>query len=102
MMSKMEGHNKKKDAHKLDHSKTVMEQELDKRLTILPADCHFCGTQGEMTTCLCEIPFFKEICIMTFLCPTCGYKDTEVKTTGDMSDKGKRITLNIRDPKDLD
>lgn len=94
-MKKMQGFNKKKDAHKLDNSKTVTEQELDKRLTIMQVECNLCQKMGEMTTCTCEIPFFKEICIMTFLCPHCGYKDTEVKTMGEMSEKGKIITLQV-------
>ena len=64
-------------------------------------DCPVCFKDGEMTTCTCEIPFFKEICIMTFLCNHCGYKDTEVKTMGDMSDKGKKIILNVNSAEDL-
>ena len=38
---------------------------------------------------------------MTFLCNHCGYKDTEVKTMGDMSDKGKKIILNVNSADDL-
>lgn len=101
MMKKMQGFNKKKDAHKLDQSKNVTEQEIDERLTIMKAPCGVCGEEGEMTSCTCEIPFFKEICIMAFLCEHCGYKDSEVKTSGQMSEKGKRITLRVNDIEDL-
>lgn len=60
-----------------------------------------CGLIGELTTCTCEIPFFKEICIMSFLCPHCGYKDSEVKTLGEIGDKGKIITLSVDNEDDL-
>lgn len=45
-MQKMQGYNKKKDAHKLDSSKNVTEQEIDERLTIMNADCTLCGGMG--------------------------------------------------------
>ena len=38
---------------------------------------------------------------MAFLCENCGYKDSEVKTIGHVSEKGKRITLRVNDPEDL-
>lgn len=101
MMKKMQGFNKNKDAHKLDHSKNVTDQELDKNLTLFKLECVVCDKMGEMSTCTCEIPFFKEICIMSFLCEHCGYKDAEVKITGEISDHGKIITLHANNPKDL-
>lgn len=56
---------------------------------------------GELTSCTCEIPFFKEICIICFLCPHCGYKDSEVKTVGEIGEKGKRIILRVNEEADL-
>lgn len=44
MMKKMIG--KDKGAHKLDESKNVTDQELDKRLAILNVDCASCGKIG--------------------------------------------------------
>lgn len=101
MMKKMQGFAKNKDAHKLDHSKTLQEQDLDSRLTIMEVDCYTCHEKGEMKTLTCEIPFFKEICILAFSCDHCGYKNTEVKTVGEISKNAKRITLHAKSKDDL-
>ena len=102
LMKKMQGADKKKDAHKLDYSKTVQEQELDSRLTIIEVDCYGCGKKGELKTVTCEIPFFKEIILMAFTCDECGYKDTDVKISGQISEKSKRITLYSTTREDMD
>lgn len=39
---------------------------------------------------------------MAFTCDHCGYKDSEVKTSGEVSDKGKKITLNLASSEDFD
>jgi zinc finger protein len=38
---------------------------------------------------------------MSTNCDACGYKDNEVKTSGAISEKGKRITLKVEDVEDL-
>ncbi len=52
-----------------------------------------CSKDGEVRTVICEIPFFKEIVLMAFTCDYCGYRSTEVKVAGDISEKAKKITL---------
>ena len=39
---------------------------------------------------------------MSFLCPECGYKDSEVKIVGEISKKGKKIILKATGPEDVD
>ena len=101
MMKKMQGHNKKKDAHKLDNSKTISEQKLYDGVNCLNVGCYACEKEGELRTCTCEIPFFKEIIIMAFLCPHCGYKNVDVKIVGEVSLKGKKIILKAETVEDL-
>lgn len=101
LLAKMQGMASTKDAHKLDHSKTVQEQDLDSRLTIIQVDCFGCGAPGELRNFTCEIPFFKEVVIMAFTCDKCGYRNTEVKTIGQMSQFAKRITLTATSKDDL-
>lgn len=38
---------------------------------------------------------------MATTCDSCGYKSNEIKTGGAISPLGKRITLSVRDPEDL-
>lgn len=48
-----------------------------------------------------DIPHFKEVIIMSTVCEYCGYKSNEVKTGGEVSEKGRKITLKVEDPDDL-
>jgi len=43
--------------------------------------------------CIVSVPFFKEIIIMAFSCDFCSASNSEIKTGGEMSAKGKKITL---------
>ena len=38
---------------------------------------------------------------MAFSCDHCGYKDSEVKTSGEVSDKGKKIILKVESIEDF-
>lgn len=51
--------------------------------------------------CTCEIPFFKEIIVMSFTCEFCGARSTEVKTGGGISEKGKKITYKVECEEDM-
>jgi zinc finger protein len=42
-----------------------------------------------------NIPYFKDVIIMSTNCYSCGYRDVEVKSGGKISAKGKRITLKV-------
>ena len=48
-----------------------------------------------------NIPYFKEVVIMSTVCDSCGYKSNEVKAGGAIAPHGKRITLKVTDPEDL-
>ena len=93
---------KKMDAHKLDYSSPICQDDVNERITELPVDCFSCGKEGFMRTLTCEIPFFKEICLMSFSCDHCAYKNTEVKTIGNVSEKARRITFRALTRDDLD
>ena len=48
-----------------------------------------------------DIPHFKEVILMSTVCEYCGYKSNEVKTGGEVSKKGRKITLKVEDSDDL-
>ncbi len=101
MMKKMQGQNKKLEAHKLDHSKPLKDQDIDYGASTMIVPCIVCNKESEMRTCKCEIPFFKEIVIMCLFCEHCHYKTVDVKTSGKVSEKGKRIVLTVATKSDL-
>ncbi|CAM9641061.1 unnamed protein product [Chrysoparadoxa australica] len=44
--------------------------------------CPSCRMMGETLMCVTDIPHFKEIIVMSFDCPKCGYRSNEVKGGG--------------------
>jgi len=58
-----------------------------------PTDCYSCSRPGEANMCIASIPYFKEIIIMAFNCQHCGYRNTEIKQGGGISEKATRIVF---------
>lgn len=67
----------------------------------LPQPCPACNKEGNVNIHETHIPHFGRIVIMAFKCEGCGYKSNEVKNAGDIPEKGRRITLEVRDKSDL-
>lgn len=44
---------------------------------------------------------YQDIILMSTNCHDCGYRDTEVKSGGATSEKGRKITLKVQDSDDL-
>jgi len=70
-------------------------------VTEFKENCHVCFKEGILRMVICNIPHFKEIVLMGFVCTHCGYKSNNVKPGGSISEKGKKITLNVTDPDDM-
>lgn len=51
--------------------------------------------------CTSSIPFFKEIIIMAFCCEFCGYRNTEIKQGGGISEHATRIVFKVDKAEDL-
>lgn len=103
MIQKMHNVERLNMAHKVDKSLPIQQEnmDLDERLCLFQLNCFSCDKEGEMRSFKFEIPFFKEVIVMCFKCMHCGYKDTEVKTGGEISPNAKKITLSCTDPDDL-
>ncbi|CAI5930744.1 unnamed protein product [Closterium sp. NIES-64] len=48
-----------------------------------------------------RIPYFKDVILMATSCDACGYKNSELKAAGGVAPKGRKITLTVRNQKDL-
>lgn len=77
---------------------TVAEQQ---QVMTFPELCNNCRTPGELRMILTDIPHFKQVVLMAFSCDQCGYKSTDVKAGGSIPPKGRRITLKVVNPEDL-
>ena len=88
----------------IDFTKSFDEnntEELDKNSMSFPTNCYVCHNPGFLRSCICSIPYFKEIIISCFKCDVCGYKTTDVKGGGGISEKGTKLTLKVEKNEDL-
>ena len=66
-----------------------------------PTDCPGCGNPAAINMTLMNIPYFKQVVISGVVCEHCGYRSNEVKTGGEVPEKGQKIWLDVKGPEDL-
>ncbi len=90
----------------LQRSSTGRDLPLDEDIVpnevySFPATCPGCTRHCITHMKMVEIPNFKQVVIMSTVCDSCGYRSNEVKTGGEVPEKGKRIILKVERPEDL-
>lgn len=63
--------------------------------------CMNCHEDGLTKLLLTRIPFFREIIIMSFECPHCGLRNSEVQPAGEIQQRGHKYTFKVQDKDDL-
>lgn len=63
--------------------------------------CMNCHKNGTTRLLLTSIPYFREIVIMSFECPHCGFKNSEVQPASSIQEKGSRYVLKIENKEDF-
>ncbi|TFK24440.1 zf-ZPR1-domain-containing protein [Coprinopsis marcescibilis] len=77
-------------------------EEVSKdEVLVFPGKCSSCGHGLNTYMKRVDIPYFKEILIMSTNCDKCGYRDNEVKSGSAISPQGKKIILKVEDQEDL-
>ncbi|KAK7362499.1 hypothetical protein VNO77_04614 [Canavalia gladiata] len=66
-----------------------------------PSTCGACATRCETRMFVTNIPYFQEVIVMASTCDACGYRNSELKPGGRIPEKGKRITLYVKNVNDL-
>lgn len=66
--------------------------------TRLRANCH---SQGITRLLLTKIPFFREVIIMSFSCPHCGFHNAEIQSAGEIQQQGHKIFFRVDTSNDL-
>ncbi|KAH8093768.1 zf-ZPR1-domain-containing protein [Cristinia sonorae] len=75
--------------------------EGNEELFVFPGSCGSCGHPSDTIIKKLNIPYFKDVLIMSTSCQHCGYRDSEVKSGSAISPLGKKITLKVEDREDL-
>jgi zinc finger protein len=63
--------------------------------------CMNCHEEGLTRMLLTKIPYFSEVIIMSFECPHCGFKNSELQPAGDIQLKGSKYVLKIENKEDF-
>lgn len=63
--------------------------------------CMNCHEEGITRLLLTSIPFFREVIIVSFECPHCGFKNSEIQPASSIQEKGSKYILKIEDVKDF-
>ncbi|KAE8663102.1 zinc finger protein ZPR1 isoform X2 [Hibiscus syriacus] len=66
-----------------------------------PSTCGACAASCETRMYVTRIPYFQEVIVMASTCDSCGYRNSELKPGGPIPEKGKKITLCVKNVNDL-
>lgn len=80
---------------------TVFRYTAPEEVMTFPSTCGSCGTGCETRMFVTNIPYFQEVIVMASTCDACGYRNSELKAGGRIPEKGKKISLTVRDINDL-
>ncbi|RMZ68953.1 zinc finger zpr1 [Pyrenophora seminiperda CCB06] len=74
---------------------------LENQVYSFPASCPGCARPCTTNMKMVNIPHFKQVVLMSTVCDDCGYRSNEVKTGGEVPEKGRRITISVDSKEDL-
>ncbi|RKU39956.1 nucleolar zinc-finger protein [Coniochaeta pulveracea] len=81
----------------LDENGDIIPDQVYQFPAHCPGCMHPCVTNMKMV----DIPHFRQVVIMNTSCDDCGYKSNDVKTGGEIPEKGKKITIKVKSNVDL-
>ena len=64
------------------------DDEVGKPIEEIESLCMRCGEQGITRLLPTYIPYFKEVIVMSFSCPHCGERNSEIQSAGEIQPKG--------------
>jgi len=77
------------------------DEQLEHPVEEIESYCMECGENGTTKLLLTMIPFFKEVIIMSFRCPHCGFNNSEIQSAGQIQELGSTYTVKVTTREDL-
>ena len=74
---------------------------VENQVYSFPASCPGCTRPCATNMKMVNIPYFKQVVLMSTVCEDCGYRSNEVKTGGEVPEQGRKITLHVKTAEDL-
>ncbi|XP_058130046.1 zinc finger protein ZPR1 isoform X1 [Anopheles ziemanni] len=87
--------------HNTVFPKLNVEEEPELGVTEIESMCMNCQENGMTRLLLTEIPFYKQVVIMSFSCEHCGYENNEIQPGGEIAPKGITICTKVTTARDL-
>lgn len=69
------------------------DDPIDDQLSTIESMCMNCGRDGTTRLLLTEIPFFKQVVIMSFECPHCHYSNNELQPAQQIAERAVRFEV---------
>ena len=93
-----------KKEQKIETDPKPLEVNVDPEnpVTEIESLCMNCHDKGTTRLLMTKIPFFKDIIVMSFSCPHCGYKNTSIEDAEELAPQGIHFVLSVKTSKDMD
>jgi len=85
-----------------DQNPLVIDVDPENPVTEIESLCMNCHEKGTTRLLMTKIPFFKEIVVMSFSCPHCGYKNSSIEDAEELAPQGIHFVLSVKTSKDMD
>ncbi|KAK8519449.1 hypothetical protein V6N13_133372 [Hibiscus sabdariffa] len=84
-----------------EFAEALFRYSAPEEVMTFPSTCGVCAARCETRMFVTRIPYFQEVIVMASTCDACGYRNSELKPGGPIPEKGKRITLCVKNINDL-
>ncbi|KAF7842539.1 zinc finger protein ZPR1-like [Senna tora] len=95
------GHRAIAQSNSAEIAEALFRYTAPEEVMTFPSTCGACATRCETRMFHTEIPYFQEVIVMASTCDACGYRNSELKPGGAIPERGKKITLLVKNVKDL-
>lgn len=75
--------------------------KADNEPIVVESICTSCEQTGKTTMLLTNIPFFREVILISFYCENCGEKNSEIQFGGKLAPEGVKIVFTATTAKDV-
>ncbi|XP_021888039.1 zinc finger protein ZPR1 isoform X2 [Carica papaya] len=95
------GHRAIAQSNSAEIAEALFRYTAPEEVMTFPSTCGVCAVRCETRMFVTNIPYFQEVIVMASTCDACGYRNSELKPGGRIPEKGKKITLCVRNIDDL-
>ena len=85
-----------------DPNPLIVNVDPENPVTEIESLCMNCKDQGTTRLLLTKIPFFKDVIVMSFSCPHCGYRNNSIEDAKELAPQGIHFVLTVKTNKDMD